>query len=114
MTKKTIETNIKKIFLNENKLGSTYSNDLDRELTILNKKYPTFINSKVIMRDMVNSLKIYDKMFFIVNYDNSNLSGSHWVAVTKIDSLVYYFDSYGLRPLMEVVDKFKKEKNFLQ
>ena len=58
---------------------------------------------------MVNSLKNYDKMFFIVNYDNSNLSGSHWVAVTKIDSLVYYFDSYGLRPLTEVVDKFKKK-----
>ena len=82
--KKIIETNIKKIFLNENKLGSTYSNDLDRELTILNKKYPTFINSKVIMRDMVNSLKIYDKMFFIVNYDNSDLSGSHWVGIIKI------------------------------
>ena len=57
---------------------------------------------------MVTSLKIYDKMFFIVNYDNSNLSGSHWVAVIKINLFVYYFDSYGLRPLIEVIDKFKK------
>ena len=106
MKQKTIETNIKKIFLNEKKLDSTYSDDLDKELILFNKKNPTFINSGVIMKDMVTSLKIYDKMFFIVNYDNSNLSGSHWVSLIKINSFVYYFDSYGLRPLIEVIDKF--------
>ena len=61
---------------------------------------------------MVKELKIYDKMFFIVNYDNSDLSGSHWVAVVKNNQFVYYFDSYGLRPLKEVIDKFKKNNRF--
>lgn len=106
---KKIETSIKKIFKDESKLDSTYSNDLDRELIIINKKNPSFVNSKVIMKDMVSSLKVYDKMFFIVNYDNSDKSGSHWVAVIKNNQFVYYFDSYGLRPLEEIKDKFKRD-----
>ena len=57
-------------------------------------------------------LKIYDKMFFRVNYDNSDLSGSHWVAVVKNNQFDYYFDSYGLRPLAEVIDKFLKNNRF--
>ena len=104
-----IETNIKKIFLKESYYPSTYSTDLNREMNRLVKNFPTFMNGGVIMKDEVKNLKIYDKMIVIVNYDNSNLSGSHWVGIVKINNLIYHFGSYGIPPLKEVTDKFKRD-----
>lgn len=40
----------------------------------------------------------------IVNLDDSNSTGSHWVAYAKRGHLVIYYDSYGnLRPPPELV-----------
>jgi hypothetical protein len=103
-----VETNIQKLFLKESYYPSTYSTDLNRELKNLVKNFPTFMNGGVIMKDEVSLLKIYDKMVFIVNYDNSNLSGSHWVGVVKINNIVFHFGSYGIPPLREITDKFKR------
>lgn len=40
----------------------------------------------------------------VVNLDNSDGPGTHWVAYFKINSNVYYFDSFGnLRPPQELI-----------
>lgn len=103
-----VETNIQKLFLTENKYPSTYSTDLNTELNKLAKNYPTFVNGGVIMKNEVSLLKIYDKMVFIVNYDTSNKQGSHWVGIVKINTIVFHFGSYGIPPLQEILDKFKR------
>jgi hypothetical protein len=104
-----IETNIKKLFLKESYYPSTYSTDLNREMNRLVKNFPTFMNGGVIMKNEVSLLKIYDKMIVIVNYDNSSLSGSHWVGIVKINNIVFHFGSYGIPPLREITDKFKRD-----
>lgn len=43
----------------------------------------------------------------IVNLDSVQGRGTHWVAYTKRDNIVYYFDSFGnLRPPPELVRYF--------
>ena len=32
----------------------------------------------------------------IINLQNSNKNGSHWVSYKKIDNKIFYFDSYGV------------------
>lgn len=47
----------------------------------------------------------------IINLDSSQNSGTHWVAYTKINDCVEYFDSYGnLRPPKEFIRYMKKCK----
>jgi hypothetical protein len=44
---------------------------------------------------------------FIVNLDPHNKPGSHWVAVTFRDKYsAWYFDSYGLPPIVESLERF--------
>ena len=44
----------------------------------------------------------------IINLQNSNLSGSHWVAYKKKGTRTFYFDSYGdLAPTQEVQKYFQ-------
>ena len=100
---------IKEIFDNENILKATYNVDLIEYL----KKYDGkkgYIFTGVIMRDEVIKMPVYDKQFFIVNYDKSTQEGSHWVAVVKNKNDVYHFGSYGIPPLGVIKSKFSKNK----
>ena len=100
---------IKEIFDNENILKATYNVDLIEYL----KKYDGkkgYIFTGVIMKDEVIKMPVYDKQFFIVNYDKSTQGGSHWVAVVKNKNDVYHFGSYGIPPLQEIKAKFSKNK----
>lgn len=41
----------------------------------------------------------------VINLDNADGSGTHWVAYFKYNKNVYYFDSFGnLRPPKEFID----------
>ena len=100
---------IKEIFDNENILKATYNVDLIEYLKKYNGK-KGYVFSGVIMKDEVVKMPVYDKQFFIVNYDKSNQEGSHWVAVVKNKNTVYHFGSYGLPPLQEIKAKFSKYK----
>ena len=42
--------------------------------------------------------KIKTPMVCVLNYDPTNMPGSHWVAVSVQSSAVWWFDSYGLAP----------------
>jgi len=45
-----------------------------------------------------------NKQGTILNYHNSDLPGSHWVALWKDKNKYYYFDSYGVLPPSQVLD----------
>jgi hypothetical protein len=47
----------------------------------------------------------------IVNLENSNQSGSHWVAYYKNNNKKYYFDSYGKAPPPKELVKYLGPKN---
>ena len=44
-----------------------------------------------------------NKFGLIINTDNSDMPGEHWVAIFKNNNKVEYFDSFGLPPLHEEI-----------
>ena len=48
------------------------------------------------------------KEFGILNFDKSDGSGTHWVAWYKNGKTKIYFDSYGVRPPIEVIQYLGK------
>lgn len=44
----------------------------------------------------------------ILNFDDSNGNGTHWVAWYKYGNKKYYFDSFGVQPPLELMDYLKK------
>ena len=57
---------------------------------------------KVLMKDEL--LEYKGNKPIILNYQNSNQSGSHWVCLKKDSLNSFYFDSYGIIPLKEVFE----------
>jgi hypothetical protein len=64
-----------------------------------------------IMRNELNKLKklkLKNKPLYIIcNYQTSNESGSHWIAMYRGNSVNFYFDSYG-------IELFPEAKEFLE
>src|SRR5690606_35297357 len=61
--------------------------------------------------DEIDKVPVSNKMAFILNFDPSYKSGSHWVAVfidTKTDKSIEYFDSYGDDPPKRFYKDIKK------
>lgn len=47
----------------------------------------------------------------VINLDNAENPGTHWVAYKKYGQSINYFDSFGnLRPPLEVINYFKSDK----
>lgn len=62
-------------------------------------------NVKVFMRDEIPmGLKTC-----VINMDESTGPGTHWVAIYKTNNEIYYFDSFGIEPPPEVIDRYQKE-----
>lgn len=59
------------------------------------------------MKDEVHKLK---KGCYIMNLDDNNSSGSHWVAFIITDYYVLYCDSFGMAPPEQVYQLFLKTK----
>ena len=77
----------------------------------------TFINN--LLKDYRNFKGCYskDKIFLIennksmiINLQNSNEPGSHWIALKRVKNSIFIFDSFGIGYLP--VDIFKAFKNF--
>ena len=63
---------------------------------------------KVIMKDEFKEKYILENIPLIINYQNTNQKGIHWVGYYD----KYYFDSYGLPPLKELenhVNEYNKD-----
>lgn len=48
----------------------------------------------------------------VLNLDTSENPGTHWTCWVKRNSLIMYFDSYGLPPPLELLDYFRKDKKY--
>lgn len=58
----------------------------------------------VFMRDELNKNgKVASNECLVLNIDHSENRGTHWVCL-YVDKDVYYFDSYGFPPPLEVID----------
>jgi len=64
------------------------------------------IKVKVLMKDeLVNNKKPITNA--VINFQNSNQKGTHWVALFNSDK-IYYFDSYCIPPI-KVVEEYSNE-----
>lgn len=59
----------------------------------------------VFMKDEL-PIKIWKNETAIVNLDNTDGPGTHWVCYKKLGSTVYYFDSFGNLPPPEELNKY--------
>ena len=54
------------------------------------------------MRDELNIPKTNANKCMIINMDHSSNDGTHWTCLLKRNDQIIYFDSFGLRPPIEV------------
>jgi hypothetical protein len=59
----------------------------------------------VFMKDELPS-RVWKNESGIVNLDNSNGPGTHWVCYKKLGDTVYYFDSFGNLPPPKEIQKY--------
>lgn len=53
----------------------------------------------IFMKDEINKLlPLRNNKCFIFNLQRTDEQGSHWVCCFKKENILYYFDSYGVRP----------------
>jgi hypothetical protein len=71
------------------------------------KDYATYLNLpiKVLMNDELYKISKTKKMNIIINIQNSDKQGSHWVCFRN----KFYFDSFGIRATKEVEDFLPKD-----
>ena len=50
----------------------------------------------------------HKQALFIYNLGPSYMNGSHWVATEAKDSVINYFDSFGMTPFQEMVDHARR------
>ena len=58
------------------------------------------LNIKVLSKDEFIKLKNGN---YIINLNNHNQEGSHWVSLIKQNDILYYWDSYGMPPPIEIL-----------
>ena len=49
----------------------------------------------------------------IINLQNSNKNGSHWVSYKRIDYKIFYFDSYGVAYIPDIIKKQYPNHKFI-
>lgn len=85
----------------------------DKELLVYAKCLAIPYFRGVFMRDALPTYP-WDLECAIVNLDDTNGSGTHWVCYKKIYSTVFYYDSLGnIPPPMELLAYFKHVGNIL-
>ena len=67
---------------------------------------PNFIG--VFNRERLPYLSKYKNVAFIVNLDDLEGKGTHWVAIRKNKKYIYYFDSFGNLPPPNEITKMAK------
>jgi hypothetical protein len=75
-------------------------------LTFMKQKKIPF--NDVIMRDEFNENTPYGN--YIINLDDLQGPGSHWVAYIYTPNVSYYFDSFGIIPPSEIINYSKCSK----
>lgn len=80
--------------------------EIRRELS-RSGKLPAKAFRGVLASDRLPSFIRKFPAFYVINLDPAHLPGSHWVAVYMMSpKRCEYFDSYGLPPLVENIERF--------
>ena len=75
-----------------------------------------------ILKNNVNYIGTYSKdnvpilknnQMVIINLQDSNKKGSHWVSYKKINNKIFYFDSYGLPFIPNIIKKQYPNHKFI-
>lgn len=64
----------------------------------------------VLMKDELQKFNPLTNECFIINLENSDQNGSHWISIWKKGRDCEYFDSYGTPIPQEVKDYYRKYK----
>jgi prenyltransferase beta subunit len=64
----------------------------------------------VYMMDEIAKLTPSENECYIVNLQNSNEQGSHWLSIYRKNNSIYYFDSYGAPVPNEIRNHYKNKK----
>lgn len=80
------------------------------EIEQIMKNQPNFMG--VYAKNQLEKIKPKKNMSLIFNLNNSNQSGSHWVAILNDSKMPYceFFDSFGIRPPKNAI-KFMQKTN---
>jgi len=78
----------------------------NRTTNVQLQKYASKFNIKVNIL-MNDQFKVPKNGYYILNLENSSLSGSHWVALICTSTKCFYFDSYGAPPTNRVHQRLK-------
>lgn len=71
------------------------------------------INFKgVFMRDELINAKANNDESLVINLDVSSGPGIHWMCLFSWNGISYYFDSYGLPPIPEVLEYCKNKPRY--
>lgn len=93
------------------RLPALYSDEIDKFFAD-DKEYPYF--GGVISADEINLLPKKLPLGFIMNLDNADQEGSHWVAVNITNDSIEYFDPFGKDPTEDFkarIQKFLRDLN---
>ena len=52
---------------------------------------------------MIRNINLKNNQSTIINLQDSNQTGSHWILYKKIDNKKYYFDSYGVAFIPDII-----------
>jgi hypothetical protein len=80
------------------------------DLFILAKKYNIQLDH-ILYRNEVPMLKYKPNLSIIINMSVEGHPGTHWVAMRTYKDFIFYSDSFGVEPPLEVVDwanKYRK------
>jgi len=61
----------------------------------------------ILMKDELTPENFRTQNNFILNLENSNEDGSHWVGVYRNQKQVFYYDPFGFPPSKQHYDVFK-------
>jgi hypothetical protein len=65
------------------------------------------------MRDELNkNNKTTNSECLILNIDHSSNNGTHWTCLFIKNGIMYYFDSYGFEPPLEVRDYYEGKERY--
>ena len=70
-----------------------------------------FMRDEIGNSDAASAVSSNDECF-VMNLDDSNSSGTHWIAVNIVSRTTYYFDSFGLPPTTEIREYCKEPRYY--
>ena len=86
------------------------STNIELETICKSLKINNFIG--VFMMDELTQSIPLTKECYIVNLQNSNQHGSHWISIYKSNNSIYFFDSFGAPIPLEIRNRYKNNKIF--